>query len=75
MVNLPWQEDVFFDGLPREEPVILEDDGQIRPRADHFLPIESYLSLCRRLQAGHEPQERRFSAARWSDDGQVLAFV
>ena len=74
-MELSRQADVFFDGLPGEEPIILEDDGQIRPGTGHFLAGKADLSFCRRLQAGDEPQEGRFPAARWPDDGQVLAFV
>ena len=74
-VEPAWKENIFFDRLPWEEAIVLEDDGQVRPGSGHFLACKVNPPFCWCLQAGDEAQQCRFPAARRPGDGQVFSLA
>ena|SRR5579863_3274853 len=60
--------DVSPHGTPREERVILEDDGAACVGSRNARAGELHDSRCRKLESGDQVEERRLSAAAGADD-------
>jgi hypothetical protein len=66
---------VLANGQPRQQRVVLEDDGAVWSRSVHLLALEEDAALARLEKPGDDVEERRFPTARVADDRDVFAFV
>src|ERR1700761_5195599 len=73
--GLDRKQDVASYRGPRQQRRLLKDDANIRTRTDHFFTQHGNTAFARTEKARSDVQERRFSAARWTDDRNELAFA
>src|SRR5919201_6321632 len=66
------ERDVFAHGQPWEQRVGLKHHAAIRARASYLLPVKNDTAAGRPVKPGDDAQQRRFSAARRSEDGDEI---
>ena len=69
------EQNVLLHGKPWEERIGLEHHAAIGAGVPHRLAIEQHAASGGALEPGDDAKERRFAAARWSEDGdEVVVF-
>ena len=66
-VNLDAEHDVFGDGPPRQQQILLQHEGDVRLRACDNLTIDEGLTLAWRGEPGTDIQKRAFATAARPD--------
>jgi hypothetical protein len=69
------QRDVLVNTQPREQGVVLKDDGAVGRGFDDRFAAEQHRPGIRRLQSGDERHERGLARAGVADNGHEFAFV
>ena len=67
------ERDVAFDGEPGKDAALLKDKDAPRIGTAHHFAIDPYFSAGGRKKTGHGAQQRRFAAARRSEQTDKLS--
>src|SRR6059058_742455 len=69
------EQNVLLHGQPREERIRLEHHAAIGTGTRHRLSIEQHAAGRWCLEAGDDPQQRRFAAARWAEEANEVVIA